>query len=128
MDKHGRLKMLLGTILQKKTLNSWQIYEEKHGSVVVRIRFAARHGKAITTAATNVTDEENIIACIRKSPAQIRRENERGRQNHERQITWSQTLNAVDNIFPRDISEPEIVRVIKWHTKSRINEPCSLYC
>ena len=110
MDKHGSLKMLLDTLLDKGTLNSWQIYEEKNGSVVVRIRFAARHCKAIVTGATNVTDEENIIAYKRKSPAQIRRDNERAKQHHERRITRSQTLNAIDNIVPRDISEPEFVR------------------
>ena len=27
MDKHGSLKMLLDTLLDKETLNSWQIYE-----------------------------------------------------------------------------------------------------
>ena len=102
--------MLLDTLLDKETLNSWQIYEEQNGSVVVRIRFAARHCKAIVTGATNVTDEENIIAYKRKSPAQIRRDNERAKQHHERRITRSQTLNAIDNIVPRDISEPEFVR------------------
>ena len=110
MDKQGSLKMILDTLLDKETLNSWQIYEEKNGSVVVRIRFAARYCKAIVTGATNVTDEENIIAYKRKSPAQIRRDNERAKQHHERRITRSQTLNAVDNIVPRDISEPEFVR------------------
>ena len=110
MDKYGSLKMLLDTLLDKETLNSWQLYEEKNGPVVVRIRFAACHCKAIVTGATNVTDEENIIAYKRKSPAQIRRENERAKQHHERRITRSQTLNAVDNIVPRDISEPEFVR------------------
>ena len=35
---------------------------------------------------------------------------ERAKQHHERRITRSQTLNAVDNIVPRDISEPEFVR------------------
>ena len=77
---------------------------------MVRIGFAARHCKANVTGATNVTDEENIIAYKRKSPAQIRRDNERAKQHHERRITRSQTLNAVDNIVPRDISEPEFVR------------------
>ena len=109
MDKHGSLKILLDTLLDKESLNSWQIYEEKNGSVVVRIRFAARHCKAIVTGATNITDEENIIAYKRKSSAQIRRDNERAKQHHERRITRSQTLNVVDNIVPRDISEPEFV-------------------
>ena len=109
MDKHGSLKMLLDTLSDKETLNSWQIYEVKNGSVVARIRFAARHCKAIVTGATNVTDEENIIAYKRKSPAQIRRDNERAKQHHGRRITRSQTLNAVDKIVPRDISEPEFV-------------------
>ena len=62
------------------------------------------------TGATNVTDEENIITYKWKSPAQIRRDNERAKQHHERRITRSQTLNAVGNIVPRDISEPEFVR------------------
>ena len=111
MDKLGCLKMLLDTLLDKETLNSWQIYEEKNdGSVVVRIRFAARHCRAIVTGATNVTDEENIIPYKRKSPAQIRWDNERAKQHPERWFSRSQTLNAVDNIVPRDISEPEFVR------------------
>ena len=74
---------------------------------MVRIRFAARQCKAIATGATNITDEENTIAYERKSPVQIRRDNERARQHHERRISRSQTLNDVDNIVPRDISKPE---------------------
>ena len=40
---HGSLWMLMDTLLDKETLNSWNIYEEKSGAVVVRIRFSPRH-------------------------------------------------------------------------------------
>ena len=42
MEMHGRLKMLLDTLMDKQAPSSWQIYEGGNGSVVVKIRFAAR--------------------------------------------------------------------------------------
>ena len=100
---HGSLKMLLDTLMDKQALSSWQIYEEKNGSVVVKIRFAARHCNVTVTGATAI--EDKIIAYKRKSPAQIRRDNARSKQ-----VTRSQTVRTDNDIVPQDISEPEIAR------------------
>ena len=59
MEMHGSLKMLLDTLMDKQALSSWQIYEEKNGSVVVKIRFAARHCSATVTGATTSEDESS---------------------------------------------------------------------
>ena len=108
MEMYGSLKMLLDTLMDKQALSSWQIYEEKNGSVVVKIRFAARHCNATVTGAT--TSEDKIIAYKRKSPAQIRRDNARSKQHYERRVTQSQTVRTDNNVVPQDISEPEIAR------------------
>ena len=108
MEMHGSLKMLLDTLMDKQALSSWQIYEEKNDSVVVKIRFAARHCNATVTGAT--TSEDKIIAYKRKSPAQIRRDNARSKQHYEKRVTRSQTVRTDNDIVPQDISEPEIGR------------------
>ena len=75
--------MLLDTLLDKETLNSWNIYEEKSGAVVVRIRFSPRH----TASHVGLTNVQNI-RYKRKSPAQM--DQERARSYNERRITRSQ--------------------------------------
>ena len=77
--------MLLGTLLDKETLNSWNIYEEKSGAVVVRIRFSPRH----TASHVGLTNVQNI-GYKRKSPAQMARDQECARSYNERRITRSQ--------------------------------------
>ena len=94
--------------MDKQALSSWQIYEDKNGSVVVKIRFAARHCNATVTGAT--ANEDKIIAYNRKSPAQIRRDNARSKQHYEKRVTRSQTMRTDNDIVPQDISEPEIAR------------------
>ena len=39
MEMQGYLKIPLDTLMDKHTFSSWQIYDEKNGSVVVIIRF-----------------------------------------------------------------------------------------
>ena len=85
MEAHGSLRMLLDTLLDKETLNSWNIYEEKSGAVVVRIRFSPRH----TASHVGLTNVQNI-GYKRKSPAQMARDQERDRSYNERRHTRSQ--------------------------------------
>ena len=108
MEMHENLKMLLDTLMDKQVLSSWQIYEEKNGSVVVKIRFGARHCNATVTGA--IASEDKIIAYKRKSPAQIRRDNALSKQHYEKRVTRSQTVRTNNDIVTQDISEPEIAR------------------
>ena len=80
MEAHRSLRMLLNTLLKNETLNSWNIYEEKSGAVVVELN----------------------IGCKRKSPAQMPRDKERARTFNERRITRSRARGNVD-----DVSEME---------------------
>ena len=82
MEAHGNLRMLLDTLLDKETLNSWNIYEEKSGAVIVRIRLSPPH----TISHVGHTNVQNI-GYKRKSPA---RDQERARSYNERRITRSQ--------------------------------------
>ena len=61
--------MLLNTLLDKETLNSWNIFEEKSGAVVVITRFSPRH----IVSRVGITNVHNI-GCKRKSPAQMFRD------------------------------------------------------
>ena len=82
MEAHGNLRMLLDTLLDQETLNSWNIYEEKSGAVIVRIRLSPPH----TISHVGHTNVQNI-GYKRKSPA---RDQERARSYNERRITRSQ--------------------------------------
>ena len=55
MEAHGSLRMRLDTLVAKEILNSWKIYEEKSGAVVVRIRFSPRH----ITSDVGAVDKDN---------------------------------------------------------------------
>ena len=85
------------TLYWIKKLNSWNIYEEKSGAVVVRIRFSPRH----TVSQVGLTNVQNI-GYKRKSPAQMARDQERARSYNERRITRSQARenghNDAENI------------------------------
>ena len=85
MEAHGSQRMLLDTLLNKETLNFWNIYEEKSGAVVVRIRFSPRH----ITSEVGPTNAMNM-GYKRKSPAQMVRDRERVRTYNERRMTRSQ--------------------------------------
>ena len=60
--------MLLDTLLEKETLNSWNMYEEKSGAVAVRVRFSSRHGVS-NVGSTHANNGLNI-GYKRKFPAQ----------------------------------------------------------
>ena len=98
MEAHGSLRMLLDTLLEKETLNSWNIYEEKSGAVVVRGRFSPRH----SASDVDSTDANNgiNIGYKRKSPAQLARDRERARTFNERRMTRSQARGNDDAGVP----------------------------
>ena len=85
MEAHGSLRMLLNTLLDKETLNSWTIHEEKSGAAVVRIRFSPRY----ITSEMGPTNAMNM-GYKRKSPAQMVRDRERVGTYNERRMTRSQ--------------------------------------
>ena len=98
MEAHGSLRMLLDTLLEKETLNSWNIYEEKSGAVVVRVRFSPRHS-ASDVGSTDANNGINI-GYKRKSPAQLARDRERARTFNERRMTRSQARGNDDAGVP----------------------------
>ena len=98
MEAHGSLRMLLDTLLEKETLNSWNIYEEKSGAVVVRVRFSPRHSVS-NVSSTDANNGLNI-GYKRKSPAQLARDRERARTFNERRMTRSQARGNDDAGVP----------------------------
>ena len=60
----------------KKRLNSWNIYEEKSGAVVVRVRFSSRHSVP-DVGSNDANDGLDGIGYKRKSPEQMARDRKR---------------------------------------------------
>ncbi len=70
-DLPKTLEDLLETLLAKKTLASWQIYDEKSGKIVVKLRFS----EACSSGGT--TERHGQISYKRKSQKQIVRDAQR---------------------------------------------------
>ena len=98
MEAHGSLWMLLDTLLEKDTLNSWNIYKDKSGALLVWVRFSPRHS-ASNVGSTEANNGLNI-GFKRKSLAQLARDRERVITFNERRLTRIQAQGSNDADVP----------------------------
>ena len=86
------LENMLSTLVMENGLRSWQIYTDVHG-ISCRIRFGSG-SHASTQPAHNSKTMPQHTAYTRKSPAQLRRENNRIVHKAKRQRTLSENIET----------------------------------
>ncbi len=87
MDNNRTLKNMLDMLCEKNGLVTWQIFEEKSGSIVAKLRFAAM---ADSHASLNTSIP---VTYKRKTASNIQRDQLRSKQHKTKEgiITRSQT-------------------------------------
>ena len=80
------LEILLSSLLQENNMQSWQIFQEKSGSIMLKVRF-------------NVGDvpHEQPLSYRRKSPAQTRRDHARA-ASHRSTVAHKSPCNSVSSV------------------------------
>ena len=68
------IKMLLDTMMRNNPLLNWNIYQEKSGSVVIKLRFGGDNN--------GVTDPNTNAHFRRKSDSQLNRDHQRAQEHH----------------------------------------------
>ena len=94
MDSHTTLNMLLDSLFRQNSLNNWNIFEDKTGSVVVKLRFSPSSTK------TN-GHIDNDSKCVplsyrRKSDSQVKRDHDRAARHRVNTSTNSAVGSACD--------------------------------
>ncbi len=129
MELPNVLQSVLGTIMEKSNLNSWNIYEERDGSVCCKLKFVCHDGPV------NNSNQQHI-GYRRRTEKQKLRDNQRSRSYQQRQAkinptTSSQNQSSVaQSTHPLQSSTPQLdscgVRTRSMQKKSDVEIPrCS---
>ncbi len=79
------LEVLLSTLFDKDELKSWQIFEERSGTVMVKLRFTGSHGGGHAQSTMTGTGNMEPSSYKRKSDKQVKRDRQRA-VNHQDNI------------------------------------------
>ena len=110
MEEHKTLKMLLSSIFESNDLTNWTIFEEKSGSIVVKIRFT----NSDKNEHSSDTATPSPISYKKKSDNQMRRDQDRMARHQEREAVMTRSRTSVNETsveLPRfsesdSVSEP----------------------
>ena len=95
------IKMLLGSLMATNKLMTWQIYQERSGNTLVKIRFGYHENGGPALPTDEIQNSNTFFK--RKSDKQVRRDTERAKTHSDR-ITRSKvrsrTQHEKDKILP----------------------------
>ena len=105
-DLPKTLKCLLDVLVDVNTLQSWNIFEEKNGQVVVKLRFDSGHYSP---------PSKGPVAFKRKAPSQVKRDGDRLAAYKQNQTKTA----AADHDDPAHLSTPTHVDInVNKHMKA----------
>ena len=100
MERHGTLNTLLDSLFTSNQLKNWTIFEEKSGSILVKLRFTNTDMDSNTATVT-----ESPIAFKRKSCKQVSRDRERAARHKDARV--GATTRGMASAYP---TSPELPR------------------
>ena len=105
MEKHRTLNTLLSSLFTNNILKHWTIFEEKSGSILVKLRFT--NIEDINGTINNEIIDQSPIAFRRKSTKQVNRDRDRAaRHKDARAGVHTRSMESVEQ--PRS-AEPDVL-------------------
>ena len=82
MDVNHNIKMLLDSLMATNKLMTWQIYQERSGNTLVKIRFGYHENGGPALPTDEIQNSNTFFK--RKSDKQVRRDTERAKTHSDR--------------------------------------------
>ena len=106
MEKHRTLNTLLSSLFVNNMLKHWTIFQERSGSILVKLRFTNTEDINDTVNNNGITDQ-SPIAFRRKSAQQVERDRDRALR-HKDARTGVHTRSMASIEQPRS-AEPDVL-------------------